>query len=108
LRSNILFPQINVRHPNLAGDLLSAELEFWTLNADFVGDIAEMGEAVEKAGGKTLMMCGTNWSSDQWSFAGMEEFPNIEAVQNYMAAADELNLFRYVEATSVLGTKMEP
>jgi hypothetical protein len=23
------------------GDLLSAELEFWTLNADFVGDIAE-------------------------------------------------------------------
>jgi hypothetical protein len=41
LRSNILFPQINVRHPNLAGDLLSAELEFWTLNADFVGDIAE-------------------------------------------------------------------
>jgi hypothetical protein len=37
----------------------------------------------------------------------MEEFPNIEAVQNYMAAADELNLFRYLEATSVLGTKLE-
>ena len=53
------------------------------------------------------MMCGTNWSSDQWSFAGMEEFPDIEAVQNYMAAADNLNLFRYVEATSVLGTKFE-
>jgi hypothetical protein len=34
---------------------------------------------------------------------GMEEFPNIEAVQNYMTAADELNLFRYVEATSVFG-----
>jgi hypothetical protein len=68
---------------------------------------AKMGEALEKAGGKSLMMCGTNWSSDQWSFAGMEEFPSIEAVQNYMAAADELNLFRYVEATSVLGTKFE-
>jgi hypothetical protein len=38
---------------------------------------------------------------------GMEEFPNIEAVQNYMTAADELNLFRYVQATSVLGTKFE-
>ena len=68
---------------------------------------AKMGEALEKASGKSLMMCGTNWSSDQWSFAGMEEFPNIEAAQNYMAAADELNLFRYVGATSVLGTKME-
>ena len=38
---------------------------------------AKMGEALEKAGGKRLMMCGTNWSSDQWSFAGMEEFPSI-------------------------------
>ena len=70
--------------------------------------VAKFDEALEKAGGKRLMMCGTNWSSDQWSIAGMEEFPNIEAVQNYMAAVNELNLFRYVEATSVLGTKMEP
>jgi hypothetical protein len=65
-------------------------------------------EALEKAGGKRPIICDSSWSSDQWSFAGMEEFPNIEAVQYYMAAADELNLFRYVEATSVLGTKMEP
>ena len=35
------FPLINVRHPNLAGDFLSAELEFWTLNAGFLGDFAE-------------------------------------------------------------------
>jgi hypothetical protein len=69
--------------------------------------VAKFDEALEKAGGKRLMMCGTNWSSDQWSIAGMEEFPNIEAVQNYMAAVNELNLFRYVEATSVLGTKFE-
>ena len=72
------------------------------------GLVAKFDEALEKAGGKRLMMCGTNWSSDQWSIAGMEEFPNIEAVQNYMAGVNELNLFRYVEATSVLGTKMEP
>ena len=37
----------------------------------------------------------------------MEEFPNIEAIQNYMAVVTELNLFRYVEGTSVLGTKLE-
>ena len=37
-----------------------------------------------------------------------KKFPNIKTVQNYMAAVNELNLFRYVEATSVLGTKMEP
>ena len=69
--------------------------------------VAKLDEALEKAGGKRPIICDTNWSSDQWSIAGMEEFPNIEAVQNYMAAVSELKLFRYVEATSVLGTKLE-
>ena len=68
--------------------------------------VAEFDEALEKAGGKRII-CDTNWSSDQWAIAGMEEFPNIEAVQNYMAAVNELNLFRYVEGRSVLGTKLE-
>jgi hypothetical protein len=70
--------------------------------------LAKLDEALEKAGGKRLIICDTNWSSDQWAFAGVEEFPNIEAVQNYMAAVSELNLFRYDESISVLGTKMEP
>jgi hypothetical protein len=70
--------------------------------------VAKLDEALEKAGGKRPIICDSSWSSDQWLFAGMEEFPNIEAVQNYMAAVNELNLFRYVESTSVLGTKMEP
>jgi hypothetical protein len=64
-------------------------------------------EAFEKAGAKRPIICDSSWSSDQWSFAGVEEFPNIEAVQNYMAALNELNWFRYVEATSILGTKFE-
>jgi hypothetical protein len=70
--------------------------------------VAKLDEALEKAGGKRPIICDSSWSSDQWLIAGMEEFPNIEAVQNYMAAVNELNLFRYVESTSVLGTKMEP
>ena len=70
--------------------------------------VAKLDEAFKKAGGKRQVICNSSWSSDQWSIAGIEEFPNIEAVQNYMAAVSELKLFRYVESTSVLGTKMEP
>jgi hypothetical protein len=68
---------------------------------------AKLNEALEKVGGKRPILCDSSWSSDQWSFAGMEEFPNIEAVQKYMAALQELNWFRYCEGTSVLGTKWE-
>ena len=47
-----------------------------------------------------------NWS-DQWAFAGVEEFPHIEAVQNYIAATNEFDWFRYVQSTNVLGIKLK-
>ena len=75
--------------------------------AEQEGFEAKLHEALEKVGAKRLLLCDTNWSSDQWAFAGVEEFPNIEAVQNYIAAINESNWFRYVEATNVLGTKLE-
>jgi hypothetical protein len=71
------------------------------------GLIANLDDALKKVGGKRPILCDSSWSFGQWSFAGVEEFPIIEAVQKYMAALQELNWFRYCEATSVLGTKWE-
>jgi hypothetical protein len=68
---------------------------------------AKLDEALKKVGAKRLILCDSSWSSDRWAVAGVEEFPNIEAVQKYMAALNELNWFRYVEAANVLGTKLE-
>jgi hypothetical protein len=55
--------------------------------------IAKVNEALEKVGAKRLILCNSSWSSEQWKFAGAEEFPNIEAVQNQTAALEELNGF---------------
>ena len=69
--------------------------------------IARLNESLEKVGGRRPIICDTSWSSDQWSIAGVEEFPNIEAVRKFTAALQELNWFRYCESTNVLGTKLE-
>ena len=69
--------------------------------------LAKVHEASEKLGAKTTILCNTYWSTDQWMWAGVEEFPNIEAVQKYMATLQELNWNRYVEGNNVLGTKLE-
>jgi hypothetical protein len=69
--------------------------------------IAKLNEALEKVGAKRPILCDSSWSSDQWLVAGVEEFPNLEAVQNYTAALNELNWSRYCEAINVLGTKLE-
>jgi hypothetical protein len=70
--------------------------------------LAKLNEALEKVGGKRPILCDSSWCSDQWSFGGVEEFPNLEAVQQYTTALKELNWFRYCESTNVLGTKWEP
>jgi hypothetical protein len=69
--------------------------------------LAKLNEALEKLGAKRTILCNAYWSTDQWLWAGVEEFPNIEAVQKFMATLQELNWGRYAEGSSVLGTKME-
>jgi hypothetical protein len=66
----------------------------------------KLSAAFEKVGGKRLIACNSYWASDQWSIFGVEVFPNIEAVQEYAEAMNELNMPRYVESVSLLGTEL--
>ena len=69
--------------------------------------LAKLTDTLAKLGAKRVLLCRTYWSTDEWLWAGVEEFPNIEAVQKYMETLNELNWGRYTEATSLLGTKLE-
>jgi len=69
---------------------------------------AKVDEALKKVGGKRIVVCKSGWSSEQWPFFGVEEFPDIEAVQKHSELLDELNWFRYIESTTVLGTEWKP
>ena len=68
--------------------------------------LGKLNAAFEKVGGKRLVVCNSSWSSEQWPVFGVEVFPNIEAVQQYSEALNELNMPRYVESMSVLGTEL--
>lgn len=69
---------------------------------------AKVTDALEKAGGKSLIVCNTAWSSEQWLSFGIEEFPDVEAVQKLSEGHMEVDWYRYVESVSMLGTKWEP
>jgi hypothetical protein len=68
--------------------------------------LGKLDAAFQKVGGKRLVFCNSSWSSEQWQVFGVEVFPDIEAVQQYSEAINALNLPRYVESTSVLGTEL--
>ena len=67
--------------------------------------LGKLDAAFQKVGGKRLVWCNSYWSADQWQVFGVEVFPNIEAVQQYSQAMNELNLARYVDSVSLLGTE---
>jgi hypothetical protein len=70
--------------------------------------MAKVHASLENAGGKAVLSCDSSWSSEQWPFFGVEEFPDIEGVQKHAQELNELNWFRYGETLTILGTKWEP
>ena len=68
---------------------------------------AGMGERNEKAGTKHIIMLDTYWSNEEWYFAGVAEFPDIDALQQFERDQREANNALYVTSEIMLGTKFE-
>lgn len=66
--------------------------------------VARVDKTLDQVGGRRTLICDSGWSSEQWPFFGIEEFPNIEAVQKHSDLLDEFNWGRYVESITLLGT----
>jgi NAD(P)H-dependent flavin oxidoreductase YrpB (nitropropane dioxygenase family) len=69
--------------------------------------LAKIEETLQKAGGKRIITCSSAWSSEEWQGFGVEDFPDIEAVQKHTEALMELDHYRYMESKSLLGTQWE-
>jgi hypothetical protein len=62
-------------------------------------------QALDTAGGKELVLCNAAWSNERWPFFGLEEFPDLEAVQRHEQILIDLNWARYMESRTALGTQ---
>ena len=67
--------------------------------------MTKVNAALDQVGGKRLIMCDPSWSTEQWHFWGVEEFPDIQAVMKHTKLLADLKWERYVETMTVLGTK---
>ncbi len=64
-------------------------------------------EALEQVGGKTIILCNSLWAAEPWFAWGVEQFPDIEALQKHIELLNEFNHFRYLESRTVLGTEWQ-
>ena len=65
---------------------------------------AKVADAMKSVGGKSMVYGNSSWHSEQWLYFGVEEFPSIEAVQEYNRCLMELDWFRYIDSDIILGT----
>lgn len=63
-------------------------------------------QALDAAGGKELVICSAAWSNERWPFFGVEEFPEMEAVQRHTQLLTELTWGRYMDSRTTLGTQL--
>ena len=70
------------------------------------GLLGRVMEALDSAGGKELVICDAAWSNERWPFFGVEEFPDMEAVQRHTQRLTELNWGRYIDSRTTLGTQL--
>jgi len=62
-------------------------------------------ENIKELGGRLMAMCDCRWSNDEWQFFGVEEWPNMEAVQKRVKFEDEeLESSRFVKRMTFLGS----
>jgi hypothetical protein len=69
--------------------------------------LTKMEAAFERAGAKRPVFCNCSWSAEQWSEFGVEEFPNLAALQQFRQELEQIGWSRYVETQTFLGTKLD-
>jgi hypothetical protein len=67
---------------------------------------SQVMEALNKAGGKELVICSAAWSNERWPFFVVEEFPDLDAVQRHEQILTDLNWARYIDSRTTLGTEL--
>jgi len=70
--------------------------------------MAKLQEALEKVGGKTIVMATPAWSNEEWMLCGVEEFPSVEAVQKHTHLLFDIEHHRYSEGESMLAIEWQP
>jgi hypothetical protein len=66
--------------------------------------LARLDELRQQHGVKSIVNCNTSWHDERWVYFGLEEFPDMQVVANYNTALQAMELFRYIDSETMLGT----
>jgi hypothetical protein len=68
---------------------------------------AQAVAAAKQAGGRSVVLCDSAWSNEQWGSFGVVEFPDAAAAQQHADLLNALHCFRYIESRTILGVAVD-
>lgn len=67
--------------------------------------MAKVDAAFAVAGGRRIVFADSSWSSEEYQFFGIEEFPNVAAIQSFHTVLNQFGWLRYVNTITTLGNR---
>jgi len=65
--------------------------------------VAKQAESSAKVGAKNIVFADSVWSNEKWQFFGVNEYPNLEALQEHTNDLIDIQWFRYLDSKVILG-----
>ena len=69
--------------------------------------LAKQEESSNKTGAKNVVFAESVWSNEEWQFFGVNEYPDLESLQEHTKDLVEIQWFRYIESKVILGKEWE-
>jgi hypothetical protein len=63
--------------------------------------------ALEEVGAKNIVTVKSAWTDEQWQYFGLETFPDVEAVQQFVERLQEMGHYRYFRTKGLMGSEYE-
>jgi hypothetical protein len=69
--------------------------------------MAKVRESMDATGGRRPISADCEWSTAEYQFFGVEEFPSVEALRKHIATCRESGFSQHVDEVRFAGTPWE-
>lgn len=66
--------------------------------------MGQVDQALADVGGKRIVSCRSEWSSERWLYFGAEVYPDAQALMKYKRVLADMSWYNYLDSQILLGT----
>jgi hypothetical protein len=65
--------------------------------------LGQVNQALADVGGRRIVSCRSEWSSERWLYFGAEEYPDAQALMKFKRMLSDMGWYNYLDSQILLG-----